>query len=329
MWTSLPLPAGASSSAGFVMSNAELTAAVLDLGKRVAEIHAFLMGQPSNRSLPPLPAWLTASSTPIYTSVTTGVPLPPTETLLPTTGAPLPTIGAPQPTTGSIVTHGGVPSLGVLSDDVERPLFHGSSLLSSTPATSPSVDNTVFSTGVGQAALTAGGKLHLCIGGGLEGVPLPVYLFIGGSALPNAAVFRRWPPRERLRWPLLRPVSGGHPCAPLSPRWRPWDPGGCTCTGSSHGGCPTYLQELEIKSCIPIPGQNNKLSRDVKGLFLGVKFEFCRVIRSQLEDELLVQVGCSVREVKGLLGLSPLGLIMLEKIGIVPYCLATIGVSPM
>jgi hypothetical protein len=29
----------------------------------------------------------------------------------------------------------------------------------------------------------------------------------------------------------------------------------------------------------------------------------------QLEDELHVQVGCSVRRVKGLLGLSPLGLI--------------------
>jgi hypothetical protein len=29
----------------------------------------------------------------------------------------------------------------------------------------------------------------------------------------------------------------------------------------------------------------------------------------QLEDELHVQVGCSVRGVKGLLGLSPLGLI--------------------
>ena len=33
------------------------------------------------------------------------------------------------------------------------------------------------------------------------------------------------------------------------------------------------------------------------------------IVRLQLEDELHVQVGCSVRGVKGLLGLSPLGLI--------------------
>jgi hypothetical protein len=33
------------------------------------------------------------------------------------------------------------------------------------------------------------------------------------------------------------------------------------------------------------------------------------IVRLQLEDELLVQVGCSVRGVKSLLGLSPLGLI--------------------
>jgi hypothetical protein len=32
-------------------------------------------------------------------------------------------------------------------------------------------------------------------------------------------------------------------------------------------------------------------------------------VRLQLEDELHVQVGCSVRRVNGLLGLSPLGLI--------------------
>jgi hypothetical protein len=56
--------------------------------------------------------------------------------------------------------------------------------------------------------------------------------------------------------------------------------------------------------------ENNKISRDVKGLFLGVRFLFRRVVvRLQLEDELHVQVGCSVRRVKGLLGLSPLGLI--------------------
>jgi len=42
--TSLPMVAGASPSAMGVMSNAELTAAVLDLGKMVAGIHAFLLG---------------------------------------------------------------------------------------------------------------------------------------------------------------------------------------------------------------------------------------------------------------------------------------------
>jgi hypothetical protein len=33
------------------------------------------------------------------------------------------------------------------------------------------------------------------------------------------------------------------------------------------------------------------------------------IVKLQLEDELHVQVGCSVRRVNGLLGLSPLGLI--------------------
>jgi hypothetical protein len=49
-------------------------------------------------------------------------------------------------------------------------------------------------------------------------------------------------------------------------------------------------------------------------LFLGVRFVSSGVIVSvivklQLENELHVQVGCSVRRVNGLLGLSPLGLI--------------------
>ena len=56
------------------------------------------------------------------------------------------------------------------------------------------------------------------------------------------------------------------------------------------------------------------MSRDVKGLFLGVRFASSGVIirvivRLQLEDELHVRVGSSVRGVKGLLGLNPLGLI--------------------
>jgi hypothetical protein len=46
--------------------------------------------------------------------------------------------------------------------------------------------------------------------------------------------------------------------------------------------------------------RNNKISRDIKGLFLGVRFVSSRVIvstivRLQLKDDLLVQEGCSVR----------------------------------
>ena len=95
--------------------------------------------------------------------------------------------------------------------------------------------------GGGQAVFSAGGELNLCVGGGFEGAPLPVYLVIGGSALPSVAVFRRRPPRGRLRWSLLRPIPDGRPCASLLSRWRPWDPGGRTRTCSSRGGCPTYL----------------------------------------------------------------------------------------
>jgi hypothetical protein len=128
---------------------------------------------------------------------------------------------------------------------------------------------------------------------------------IGGSALPSAARFRHRPPRGRLRWSLLRPLPGGHTQARISSRWSPWDPG---------GWCPPYVQGLKLKSPNLFLVENNKTSRDVKSLFLGVMFVSCGVILSvvvklQLEDELHVQVGCSVRRVKDLLGLSPLGLI--------------------
>ena len=78
-------------------------------------------------------------------------------------------------------------------------------------------------------------------------------------------------------------------------------------TDPARGRCPPYLQESsKIKSHSLF-----KISRDVKGLFLGVRFASSGVIvsvivRLQLEDKLHVQVGCSVRGVKGLLGLSPL-----------------------
>jgi hypothetical protein len=120
----------------------------------------------------------------------------------------------------------------------------------------------------------------------MEGAPLLVYLVIEESALPSAAVFRHRPPRGRLHRSLLRPISGGHPCAPLSSRWRPWDPGGFTCAGATHGGCPPYLQEFKIKSLSLF--QVNNISQDVKGLFLGVRVVSSGVI-------VCVIFGCSSR----------------------------------
>ena len=83
----------------------------------------------------------------------------------------------------------------------------------------------------------AGDELQLYGSGGREGTPL----VIGKGALFSATTFRYRPPRGRLRWLLLRPIPGAHPCAPLSSRWRPWDPGGCTRASPMRGGCPPYL----------------------------------------------------------------------------------------
>jgi hypothetical protein len=83
----------------------------------------------------------------------------------------------------------------------------------------------------------AGDELQLYGSGGKEGTPL----VIGKGALFNATTFRYRPPRGRLRWLLLRPIPGARPCAPLSSRWRPWDPGGCTRASPMRGGCPPYL----------------------------------------------------------------------------------------
>jgi hypothetical protein len=73
--------------------------------------------------------------------------------------------------------------------------------------------------------------------GGREGTPL----VIDKGALFSATTFRYRPSRGRLRWLLLRPIPGAHPCAPLSSRWHPWDPGGCTRASPMCGGCPPYL----------------------------------------------------------------------------------------
>ena len=157
-----------------------------------------------------------------------------------------------------------------------------------------------------QGVVSAVGDLQLCgsddRGGG--------FLFvIGGDAVPSATAFRYRPMRGRLRWSQSRLIPGGRTRAPLSFRWSPWDPGGDIRADPARGGCPPYLQESKIKSRSLF-----KISRDVKGLFLGVRFASSGVIvsvivRLQLEDKLHVQVGCSIRGVKGLLGLSPLGLI--------------------
>jgi hypothetical protein len=73
--------------------------------------------------------------------------------------------------------------------------------------------------------------------GGKEGTPL----IIDKGALFSATRFRYRPPRGCLRWLLLRPIPGARPCAPLSSRWRPWDPGGCTRASPMRGGCLSYL----------------------------------------------------------------------------------------
>jgi hypothetical protein len=70
----LQMAVGASSSAVGVMTNEQLTTAVLDLGKMVAGIHGFLLGPLLNppptsqqQLLPPLLAWIAGLSKPIYT----------------------------------------------------------------------------------------------------------------------------------------------------------------------------------------------------------------------------------------------------------------------
>jgi hypothetical protein len=91
---------------------------------------------------------------------------------------------------------------------------------------------------------------------------------------------------------IVATLPGGHPCAPLSSRWRPWDTGGCTRVGPTRGGCLSYLKGSKNNHSL-IQVRNNKISRDVNGLFLCVRFVSSGVIvsvivRLQLEDELHV-----------------------------------------
>jgi hypothetical protein len=104
-------------------------------------------------------------------------------------------------------------------------------------------------------------ELQLYGSGGREGVSL---LVIGEGALPSATTFHYRPPRGRLLWSLLRSIPGGHPCAPLSSRWHPWDPGGYTRASPMRRLCLFYLKGSKIKSHSLIQTQNNKISRDVK-----------------------------------------------------------------
>jgi hypothetical protein len=83
----------------------------------------------------------------------------------------------------------------------------------------------------------ASDELQLYGSGGREGT----HLVINKGALFSATTFRYRPPRGRLRWLLLRPIPGARPCAPLSSRWSPWDPSGCTRASPMRGGCPPYL----------------------------------------------------------------------------------------
>ena len=123
-----------------------------------------------------------------------------------------------------------------------------------------------------QGVVSAIGELQLCGSGDRGGG----FLFAaGGDALPSATAFRYRPPRGRLRWSQSRLIPGGRARAPLSFRWSPWDPGGDIRADPARGGCPPYLQESKIKSCSLF-----KISRDVKGLFLGFRFVSSGVIVS-------------------------------------------------
>ena len=161
----------------------------------------------------------------------------------------------------------------------------------------------IFTREQGVVSAVGVGNLQLYGSNGRGGGSLFV---VGGDALPSSTAFRYRPPRGRLRWTRSQLIPGGRTRAPLSFRWSPWDPGGDIRTDPARGGCPPYLQESsKIKSHSLF-----KISRDVKGLFFGVRFASSGVIvsvivRLQLEDKLHVQVGYSVRGVKGLLGLSP------------------------
>jgi hypothetical protein len=135
----------------------------------------------------------------------------------------------------------------------------------------------------------------LCGDGGRGGVFL---LVTSGDALPSASAFRLRAPRGCFRWSSSRLLPGGCAPAPLSFIWSPWDPGGRThATSSWRWRLLSGSRTIKSSSLFLI--KNNQISRDVKGLFLGHRFVWSRVIVKlpmlQLEDELLGEGRGNVR----------------------------------
>jgi hypothetical protein len=171
---SLSLNTGASSSAAGVMTNEQLTAAVLDLSKMMANIHAFLLGpQPGatpphlQQQLPPVPnpqqllptpppPPATQDGTVATTRPAPAVPpggVPIREIQFPHSPSPLlswlanvaPPVYSTVPVRPSVppnpyitagFAHGGVPASGTLYGGVDGTLFPDSSL-GSAPAAAP------------------------------------------------------------------------------------------------------------------------------------------------------------------------------------------------
>jgi hypothetical protein len=111
-----------------------------------------------------------------------------------------------------------------------------------------------------------GDELQLYGSGGREGTPL----VIGKGALFSATTFRYQPPRGRLRWLLLRSIPAPLVIVAIYFRcpsmWPPFCPNGV------HGILAAHVQVQCVEGVRlilwgkKIQIQNNKISRDVKGL---------------------------------------------------------------
>ncbi|KAF0909792.1 hypothetical protein E2562_000113 [Oryza meyeriana var. granulata] len=163
---SLPLAAGASSSAVGVMTNEQLTAAVLDLGRMMAGVHAFLLGpQPGVAPTHPQPQLPPAPNPP-------QPPAPDPQQRLPSPalGAVYPYGMPPDSTAHTTAPAPGVPPGGVPIQEIQFP--HSPSPLppwlpnvappvySSAPAR-PSVQSTPpITAGFGHGGVPASGTLY-------------------------------------------------------------------------------------------------------------------------------------------------------------------------